>query len=57
MECDAAMALKEMLYSSGKMRWRLVVKFECSEVADETASYDVPAFLRRKASEGAGRKR
>ena len=55
MESDAAMAQKEMLYSSGKMRSRLVAKFESSEVADETASYEIPAFLRRKASEGTGR--
>jgi Ca-activated chloride channel family protein len=57
MESDSAMAQKEMLYSSGKMRSRLVAKFECSQVADETASFEVPAFLRRKASEGTGRKR
>jgi len=52
---DAAMAQKEMLYSSGKMLSRLVAKFESGEVADETVSYEIPAFLRRKASEGTGR--
>jgi len=47
---DVDMAQKEMLYSSGKIRFRLAQKSEVPSVTDETASLEVPAFLRRKAS-------
>jgi len=52
---DVDMAQKEMLYSSGKIRFRLAQKSEAHSVTDETASLEVPAFLRRKTSEGRGR--
>lgn len=54
---DAAMASKEMMFSSIKMSRRLASTQETHFSIDETESADVPAFLRRKGSEGSGRKR
>ncbi|MFN9448860.1 MAG: VWA domain-containing protein [Rubrivivax sp.] len=46
-------AMKEMLYSSMKLSSRLAAKDECDSLqAEESAA--VPAFLRRKASQGKG---
>lgn len=54
---DAAMASKEMMFSSIKMSRRLASAEETHFSIDETESVDVPAFLRRKGSEGSGRRR
>lgn len=56
LEDDAAMAMKEMKFSMYRTANRLVAKSEAAYVGSETDSADVPAFLRRKASEGQGRK-
>jgi Ca-activated chloride channel family protein len=53
---DAAMAAKEMRYSSMKMSSRLASVEEVRYCMSETDSSEVPAFLRRKASEGTGRR-
>lgn len=57
LERDAVMAVKEMEYSRMRTARRLVSKSEVLFSASETESADVPAFLRRKGSEGEGRKR
>jgi len=46
------MSLKEMQYSIVRNSTRLVAKSEAAYLASETNSSEVPAFLRRKASEG-----
>ena len=56
-ERDAVMASKEMSYNSMKMRSRLVAAHEDIQVADETDSVDKAAYLRRKSSEGVGRRK
>jgi Ca-activated chloride channel family protein len=56
-ERDQVMAAKEMSYNSMRMRSRLVSAREDMSVADETDNVEVPAFLRRKSSEGTGRRR
>jgi Ca-activated chloride channel family protein len=53
---DAAMAVKEMRYASGRSSGRLVAKSETLYMASETDNDAIPAYLRRKASEGQGRK-
>lgn len=53
---DAAMAAKEMRYASGRTAYRLVAKSEGAYLASETDSDAIPAYLRRKGSEGQGRK-
>ena len=57
LERDADMASKEMLFSSARMRRRLSSDDEAMLVADETASSTKAAYLRRKTSEGTGRRR
>lgn len=53
---DAAMAAKEMLFNTVKMSQRLVSVEESHSFTDETERTDMPTFLRRKSSEGTGRK-
>ena len=55
-ERDAVMAQKELRYSRVKMSSRLSSDEVVSYAADETDRGDIPAFLRRKSSEGKGRK-
>jgi Ca-activated chloride channel family protein len=53
---DERLAAKEMLYASQKLSTRLARTQEAAYNDDETHAQDVPAFLRRKAEEGQGRK-
>jgi len=53
---DAAMAAKEMMFNTVKMSRRLASSVEVQYSIDETESTEVPAFLRRKSSEGSGRR-
>jgi Ca-activated chloride channel family protein len=53
---DLALSMKEMQYSMHRTSRRLVSKTEAAYCASETESFEVPAFLRRKPSEGQGRK-
>jgi Ca-activated chloride channel family protein len=53
---DVALSMKEMQYSSYRTSRRLAVKAEEAYQGSETQSSEVPAFLRRKMSEGQGRK-
>jgi len=53
---DLAFSVKEMQYSMYRTSRRLVAKTEAAYQASETESTEVPAFLRRKSSEGQGRK-
>ena len=53
---DAVMAQKELSYSRMKMSSRLSSAEMAQYSADETSRTDIPAFLRRKSSEGKGRK-
>jgi Ca-activated chloride channel family protein len=53
---DAAMAAKEMMFNTVKMSRRLASSVEVQYSIDETESTEVPAFLRRKGSEGSGRR-
>jgi hypothetical protein len=55
-ERDAFMAQKELRYSQVKMSSRLSSDDVLRYSADETDRGDIPAFLRRKSSEGKGRK-
>jgi Ca-activated chloride channel family protein len=55
-ERDASLSLKEMRYSMSRASRRLAPVQEPAYVACETSSDAVPAFLRRKAVEGQGRK-
>jgi Ca-activated chloride channel family protein len=55
-ERDVQMASKELRYSSMKMSSRLSSQENVAFCLDETSSNDVPAYLRRKTSEGTGRK-
>ena len=55
-ERDLEMSSKEMVFSSRKMRSRLVSAEASFSGADDTHDIETPAFLRRKASEGTGRK-
>jgi hypothetical protein len=49
------MMIKEVSFSAYRMSNRLVSKQEKSYMADETES-DIPSFLRKKESEGSGRR-
>ena len=53
---DAVMAQKELLYSRVKMSSRSSSDEVVARYSDETQRGDVPAYLRRKSSEGTGRK-
>lgn len=53
---DVSMGVKEMLYSTYRTSRRLASKSEANYQASETQSFELPAFLRRKSSEGQGRK-
>lgn len=53
---DERLAAKEMLYASRKLSTRLASVYEPAYNADETDATAIPAFLRRKAEEGQGRK-
>ncbi|MEO7391570.1 MAG: hypothetical protein ABIU58_05315 [Ramlibacter sp.] len=53
---DAQMAAKELRYRSTKLYTRVASVAEAAYTGDETASDNVPAFLRRKAQEGRGRR-
>ncbi len=55
-ERDVEMASKELRYNRVKMSSRLSSSENVAFCADETDRHDVPAFLRRKSSEGTGRK-
>ena len=55
-ERDAELASKELHYSYSKMSSRLVSQVNVDFCANETYSGEVPAYLRRKSSEGKGRK-
>jgi hypothetical protein len=55
-EDDLEMMAKEVHYSGWRMSSRNVAKSEVAYSVDETASL-VPAFLRKKAEEGKGRRR
>lgn len=48
--------MKEMTYSATRSSMRLAARAEAVYTASETDSIATPAFLRRKASEGQGRK-
>lgn len=54
---DVGMSLKEMQYSVYRTSRRLASKTEAVYQACEAESFELPAFLRRKTSEGQGRKR
>lgn len=56
MQRDAAMSLKEMRYSAYRTSRRQTAKVEAAYQSSETESSEVQAFLRRKPSEGQGRK-
>jgi Ca-activated chloride channel family protein len=55
-ERDAVLAQKELRYNQVKMSSRLSSDDVLLYAADETDRGDIPAFLRRKSSEGKGRK-
>lgn len=55
-ERDSLMAQKELRYSRVKMSSRLSSDEVLQYSADETDRTDIPSFLRRKSSEGKGRK-
>jgi hypothetical protein len=55
-EMDMEMVSKEVMYSSSRMSRRLASKNEMAFFVDETNT-DIPAFLRKKESEGRGRTR
>lgn len=57
LERDLAVASKEMMYSSQRSSRRLARKIEPAYMASETGREDIPAYLRRKGSEGQGRRR
>jgi Ca-activated chloride channel family protein len=46
--------MKEAMYSSGKLRSRLVAQDEAVQFCAESESQSVPAYLRRKPSQGKG---
>ena len=46
--------MKESMYSSGKLRSRLVAKDEDIQFSAAMESIDKPAYLRRKPSQGKG---
>lgn len=52
---DAVMAAKELRYGSRKLSSRLAMVQEARYCMSETDNAELPAYLRRKASEGAGR--
>jgi Ca-activated chloride channel family protein len=56
-DADAVMAAKEIRYSGKKMSSRLASVEEARYCMSETDNSEVPAFLRRKASEGTGRRK
>ena len=53
---DAVMAQKELSYGRMKMSSRLASAEMAQYNVDETSRTDIPSFLRRKRSEGKGRK-
>ena len=55
-ERDAVMASKELRYSGFKMSSRLAFQMNVDFCTDETNSGEVPAYWRRKSSEGKGGK-
>ena len=55
-EQDADMALKELRYKTNRLYTRVAQVNESAYLKDQTNSVDTPAFLRRKAQEGRGRK-
>jgi len=56
MERDIAMSAKEARYSMAHMSRRLAAQSEAAYRASETDSAEIQPFLRRKASQGQGRK-
>ncbi len=54
-EEDEVMMLKEVRYSAMRMSRRLVAKDEMEFNMDETQAMSMPAFLRKKVSEGKGK--
>ncbi len=53
---DEALAAKEALYTAGKLQTRLAAPSETLYQRDETESPDIPTFLRRKGSQGRGKR-
>lgn len=56
-EHDVALSAKEVRYSMAHVSRRLAAVSEPQYAGSETDSFAVPSFLRRKSSEGKGRKR
>jgi len=54
---DRFMAQKELAYTVRHLQSRMVSKLETPFEADETMRTDIPAYLRKKSSEGRGRRR
>jgi Ca-activated chloride channel family protein len=54
---DATMAAKEIHYNQRRMSTRLAAVQEAVYSGDETNAENIPAFLRRKGSEGTGRRK
>jgi Ca-activated chloride channel family protein len=54
---DATMAAKEIHYNQRRMSTRLAAVQEMLYSGDETNAQNIPAFLRRKGSEGTGRRK
>ncbi len=54
---DATMAVKEIHYNQRRLSTRLAAVQEAQYSGDETNAQDIPAFLRRKESEGTGRRK
>ena len=54
-EEDTVMMMKEVRYSMSRMSSRLVAKHDMAFVSDEMDDVEMPAFLRKKVSEGKGK--
>jgi len=55
-EEDMEMMMKEAHFSASRSMQRLVARSEILFCKDETESADMPSFLRKKVSEGRGRR-
>jgi ElaB/YqjD/DUF883 family membrane-anchored ribosome-binding protein len=56
-DSDAQMAAKELRYRANRLNTRVAEAFESQYTGDETDMVDKPAYLRRKAEEGKGRRK
>jgi hypothetical protein len=54
---DRFMAQKELAYTVRHLQDRMVSQLETPFEGDETLRTDIPAYLRKKSSEGRGRRR